>query len=151
MPYLQVSQTSRRGHLGFLLEPVPVSTLKQSAHSPSSTKPEVGSRSSAYQWRGPHPARTPALPTDSPGRVPSFWNLQNMQGSALGSSVSVSVQPAVELHPGWCCQGPGTSTTAQQKPDQPRVSGALAGAAGGSGEQGLLKPWCPPGTWPPLP
>ncbi|XP_077931034.1 NLR family CARD domain-containing protein 3 isoform X5 [Halichoerus grypus] len=31
--------------------------------------------------------------------------------------------PAVEFHPGRCCQGPGTSTTAQQEPDQPRFTG----------------------------
>lgn len=35
---------------------------------------------------------------------------------------SVSFQPAVELHPGWCSQGPGTSTPAEQDPDNLRVS-----------------------------
>lgn len=63
------------------------------------------------------------------------------------SHVSVSAQPAVELHPGRCGQGPGTSTTTQPEPDQPRVSGASAGAAGRAGRQGNLKPRGPPGTW----
>ena len=44
--------------------------------------------------------------------------------------VCVSAQPAVELPPGRCCQGPGTSTTAQHEPDQPRVSGASEGMGG---------------------
>lgn len=34
----------------------------------------------------------------------------------------------MELHPGRRRQGPGTSTTVQQEPDQPRVSGGSTGA-----------------------
>lgn len=37
----------------------------------------------------------------------------------------VSFQPAVELHPGWCSQGSGTSTPAEQDPDNLRVSVAV--------------------------
>lgn len=49
---------------------------------------------------------------------------------ATWSCVCVYAQPAVELHPGRRCQGPGTSTTAQHEPDQPRVSGASEGMGG---------------------
>lgn len=36
--------------------------------------------------------------------------------------MNLSFQPAVEFHPGWCSQGPGTSTPAEQDPDYLRVS-----------------------------
>lgn len=42
------------------------------------------------------------------------------------------LQLAVELHPGKSCHSPGASTTVQQQPGQPRVSGDTGGQVLGS-------------------
>ena len=97
------------------------------------------------------PGIPPALVTLL-GEAPSFWSSQDLLALpwAMWSCVCVSAQPAVELHPGRRCQGPGTSTTAQHEPDQPRVSGASEGV-GGADSATLLPTGSPAlSTQPPL-
>lgn len=70
-------------------------------------------------------------------RTPRVLHMGHLQASTVlgGSGWVPSLQPwasppvfsclqlAVELHPGESCHSPGTSTTVQQQPGQPRVSG----------------------------
>lgn len=114
-----MSHASCRGHLESLFEPVPVPAPNQRVsanHLRLSLR-----RSPAHQWPEPILQALYPLASDSLGISPLFLEPQDLLGSSLSHIVmwSVSAQPAVELHPGWRCQSPGTSTTVQQELDQP--------------------------------
>lgn len=135
-----MSHASCRGHLESLLEPVPVPTPNQRVNA-DPLRLSLRRRS-AHQWPEPVLQGLHPLSTDSLGISPLFLEPQDFLGSSVSHIVmwSVFAQPAVELHPGWRCQGPGTSTTVQQEPDQPRVSGASMQAMGRAGESESLVP-----------
>lgn len=63
------------------------------------------------------------------------WERMGAEPAGVGASsppLLSRLQLAVELHPGKSCHGPGTSTTVQQEPGQPRVSGDTGGQVPGS-------------------
>ena len=101
------------------------------ARAPPWDQPGGGLQELCPPWPGSHPQGFHPLWSLS-WEKPLFSGAPRTSWLCPGPCrhVCVSAQPAVELHPGRRCQGPGTSTTAQHEPDQPRVSGASEGAGG---------------------